>query len=71
MRISKQGKHPAIPPYDFWHGPTAEELAFQQGVAPIDSVNQLQASDELRDAFEGFDETFKLWRREPWRGVEG
>ncbi|HZL36551.1 MAG TPA: hypothetical protein VFC78_14625 [Tepidisphaeraceae bacterium] len=63
MMVLQEAERIRMPAYDFFHGPTADELAAQQGVHPIDTLEQLQASDELRDAFEGFEDTFRLWRQ--------
>lgn len=60
----------AVPaaPNDFWNPGTLEEIAAAQGVAPTTSLDQLQSREDMSDAFDGFDETLKQWRREPWTG---
>jgi hypothetical protein len=60
---------PDVPPYDFWHGPSAAEQAAAQGVKPVRSIEELR-SPELADAFEGFDEALAEWRKEPWNSDE-
>jgi hypothetical protein len=60
---------PDVPPYDFWHGPSAAEQAAAQGVKPVQSIEELH-SPELADAFEGFDEALEEWRKEPWSSGE-
>jgi hypothetical protein len=57
----------ASPAYDFWKGPTADELAAKQGVLPITSLDQLQGKQDMTHAFDGFEETLVNWRHEPWR----
>ena len=57
---------PDVPPYDFWHGPSAAEQAAAQGVKPIRSIEELRGKDLADDAFEGFEETLRQWRQEPW-----
>ena len=34
---------------------------------PINSIDELRGQDVEDDAFEGFDETLREWRKEPWR----
>lgn len=54
-------------PYDFWNGSSAEELTLQQGIPPVTSLDQLRSSEDMSDAFDGFEETLAEWRAEPWR----
>ena len=56
--------------YDFWNGPTADQLAAQQRVDPVTSLAQLQSKEDMSEAFDGFDTTVREWRREPWRNEE-
>lgn len=58
------------PAYDFWNGPSAGELAAQQGVGPVTSLQQLQGGSDVSDAFNGFEETLREWRGESWREGE-
>ena len=60
----------APPAYDFWKGPSAEELAAQQDVGPVTSLEQLQAESDMSDAFIGFEQAVREWRHEPWRKEE-
>jgi len=53
----------------FWNSKTAQELADERGVKPIQSIEQLRG-DDLADAFEGFDEALEEWRRQPWRAED-
>jgi hypothetical protein len=39
----------------------------QQQRPPISSIDELRGQDVEDDAFEGFDETLREWRKEPWR----
>ena len=41
------------PAYNFWNGLSAEELAAQQGVGPVTSLEQLQSESDMSDAFSG------------------
>lgn len=50
----------------FWDSPTADELAAEQGVGPIRSIDDLARTD-FENAFDGFDEALRHWRNEPWR----
>jgi hypothetical protein len=55
-------------PHDFWNPATLEELATAQGVGPATSLEQLRSREDMSNAFDGFEETLKQWRREPWSG---
>ena len=56
-----------IAPYGFWNGLSADELAAQQQKHAVASPETLKANDELKNLFDGFEETLKTWRQEPWR----
>jgi hypothetical protein len=53
----------------FWIPKSAQELADERGIKPIQSIDQLRG-DDFADAFEGFDEALAEWRRQPWRSED-
>jgi hypothetical protein len=70
MIVIEETEADAPPVYDFWNGPSAEELAAEQGVGPVVSLEQLQGESDMSEAFAGFEEAVREWRGEPWRKGE-
>jgi len=54
----------------FWNPKSAQELADERGIKPIQSIEQLRGGEDFADAFEGFDEAVDEWRRQPWRSED-
>jgi hypothetical protein len=52
----------------FWNPKSAQELADERGIKPIESIEQLR-DEEFADAFDGFEEALEEWRRRPWRAA--
>jgi hypothetical protein len=53
-----------IDPQAFWKGKTVDELAAEQGVGPLTSLESPVASKFTAEDFEGFDEALEAWRNE-------
>ncbi len=51
-------------PQAFWKGKTVDELAAEQGIGPISTLESPVASQFTAEDFEGFDETIQRWRAE-------
>jgi predicted nucleic acid-binding protein len=59
--VLEEADSPIAGAYDFWHGPSADQIAASQGVGPITSTDCLRGSDDASNEFEGFDETLRQW----------
>ncbi|MDB5322400.1 MAG: hypothetical protein JWN40_4031 [Phycisphaerales bacterium] len=53
-----------IDPQAFWNGKTVDELAKEQGVGPLTTLESPVSSQFTAEDFEGFDETLEEWRNE-------
>ncbi len=53
-----------IDPQAFWKGKTVDELAMEQGVEPLTSLESPVSSQFTAEDFEGFDEALEQWRNE-------
>jgi hypothetical protein len=53
-----------IDPQAFWNGKTVDELAKDQGVGPLTTLESPVSSQFSAEDFEGFDETLEEWRNE-------